>query len=360
MPKASRLRGGSLPDHGDQLVQLGPFDDPGDRSSWRVEDQVAAQFALAPVSGDQRSNSGAVHELCLAEIDENHSAWIGQGGQHLAQSRSRVAVELSITATVARSSAQWPSHRTESEVPWPSPGAGRPEHLARFVSGPRWTERYPTRYAYHLPHPPCKKASTHALVPRWGRRSFTWRARAVCLAWHQWTREGATHGPLPHAVDDRSGGAARLHDNPDRLKQVNAEVESMAAWVCQQWALLGPYDSATILEAADEKAIARVALRLEARGTIRSLPYCHSDRRLSELPAGVSCPPAAVSPASMGGVAGELVRVAERTRGRCPIGPSASGPGPSRTRDHCPAGMSTTVRLPLGERSAASRAGADR
>ncbi len=66
-------------------------------------------------------------------------------------------------------------------------------------------------------------------------------------------------------------GAARLHDNPDRLKQVNAEVESMAARVCQQWALLGPYDFATILEAADEKAIARVALRLEARGTIKIL-----------------------------------------------------------------------------------------
>ena len=38
-------------------------------------------------------------------------------------------------------------------------------------------------------------------------------------------------------------GAARLRDNPDRLKQVNADVESMGARVLQQWALLGPYDS---------------------------------------------------------------------------------------------------------------------
>ena len=38
-------------------------------------------------------------------------------------------------------------------------------------------------------------------------------------------------------------GAARLHDNPDRLKQVNADVESMGARVLQQWALLGPSDS---------------------------------------------------------------------------------------------------------------------
>ena len=108
-------------------------------------------------------------------------------------------------------------------------------------------------------------------------------------------------------------GAARLHDNPDRLKQVNAEVESMAARVCQQWALLGPYDFATILEAADEKTVARVALEARGAGDHQDpYPDCHSDRRLSELPAGVSCPPAAVSPASMGGVAGELVRVAER------------------------------------------------
>jgi uncharacterized protein with GYD domain len=66
-------------------------------------------------------------------------------------------------------------------------------------------------------------------------------------------------------------GAARLHDNPDRLKQVNADVESMGARVRQQWALLGPYDFATILEAPNEKIIARVELRLEARGTVKIL-----------------------------------------------------------------------------------------
>ena len=66
-------------------------------------------------------------------------------------------------------------------------------------------------------------------------------------------------------------GAARLAENPDRLKEVNAEVESMGARVLQQWALLGQYDFGTILEAADEKVIARVAVRLQARGTIKIL-----------------------------------------------------------------------------------------
>jgi uncharacterized protein with GYD domain len=66
-------------------------------------------------------------------------------------------------------------------------------------------------------------------------------------------------------------GAARLAENPDRLKEVNAEVESMGARVLQQWALLGQYDFGTILEATDEKVIARVAVRLQARGTIKIL-----------------------------------------------------------------------------------------
>ena len=66
-------------------------------------------------------------------------------------------------------------------------------------------------------------------------------------------------------------GAATLHNNPDRLREVNADVESMGARVLQQWALLGPYDFATVLEADDEKAMARIALRLGARGTIKTL-----------------------------------------------------------------------------------------
>jgi uncharacterized protein with GYD domain len=66
-------------------------------------------------------------------------------------------------------------------------------------------------------------------------------------------------------------GAATLHENPDRLREVNADVQAMGARVLQQWALLGPYDFATILEAPDERTVARVALRLAARGTMKSL-----------------------------------------------------------------------------------------
>jgi uncharacterized protein with GYD domain len=65
-------------------------------------------------------------------------------------------------------------------------------------------------------------------------------------------------------------GMATLRENPQRLKAVNSEVETMGVRVVSQWALLGPYDFATILEAPDEKVVALVALTLGARGTLKT------------------------------------------------------------------------------------------
>jgi uncharacterized protein with GYD domain len=66
-------------------------------------------------------------------------------------------------------------------------------------------------------------------------------------------------------------GAATVRENPERIKAVNDEVESMGVKVLQQYALLGPYDFCNILEAPDEKAMAKVAMTLSARGTLKSL-----------------------------------------------------------------------------------------
>jgi len=65
-------------------------------------------------------------------------------------------------------------------------------------------------------------------------------------------------------------GMATLRQNPQRLREVNAEVEAMGARVIGQWALLGQYDFATILEAPDEKTVTRVAVALGARGTLKT------------------------------------------------------------------------------------------
>lgn len=66
-------------------------------------------------------------------------------------------------------------------------------------------------------------------------------------------------------------GAARLRDHPERLLEVNSEVESMGVKVVAQWALLGAYDFATVLEAPDERIMARVAVTLGSRGTLKTL-----------------------------------------------------------------------------------------
>ena len=66
-------------------------------------------------------------------------------------------------------------------------------------------------------------------------------------------------------------GAATVRENPERIKAVNDEVESMGVKVLQQYALLGPYDFCNILEAPDEKTMAKVAMTLSARGTLKSL-----------------------------------------------------------------------------------------
>ncbi len=66
-------------------------------------------------------------------------------------------------------------------------------------------------------------------------------------------------------------GRKTLKDNPERLREVNKEVESMGAKVLAQYALLGPYDFVNILEAPSNEAISRIAISLGARGTVQTL-----------------------------------------------------------------------------------------
>jgi uncharacterized protein with GYD domain len=65
-------------------------------------------------------------------------------------------------------------------------------------------------------------------------------------------------------------GMATLRQNPGRVMQVNSEVEAMGAKVVAQWALLGEYDFATVIDAPDEKTVVRVAVALGARGTLKT------------------------------------------------------------------------------------------
>ena len=64
-------------------------------------------------------------------------------------------------------------------------------------------------------------------------------------------------------------GVQTLKNNPARINEVNREVEQLGATVKAQWAVLGQYDFVNVVEAPDEKTMARVSLELGSRGTAR-------------------------------------------------------------------------------------------
>jgi uncharacterized protein with GYD domain len=65
-------------------------------------------------------------------------------------------------------------------------------------------------------------------------------------------------------------GVKTLKANPNRVGEVNKEVEQIGAKVVAQYATLGRYDFVTIVEAADEKTMAKVSVELGSRGTMTS------------------------------------------------------------------------------------------
>jgi uncharacterized protein with GYD domain len=66
-------------------------------------------------------------------------------------------------------------------------------------------------------------------------------------------------------------GRKTLKEKPSRLKEVNTEIGAMGAKVLHQYALLGKYDFLNVLEAPDNKTIAKVMVELGSRGTLETM-----------------------------------------------------------------------------------------
>jgi len=64
-------------------------------------------------------------------------------------------------------------------------------------------------------------------------------------------------------------GAKTITRQPERIKEVNAEVERLGVTVLAQYAILGPYDFITIVEAADIQTVAHVSAALSSRGSVK-------------------------------------------------------------------------------------------
>jgi uncharacterized protein with GYD domain len=80
-------------------------------------------------------------------------------------------------------------------------------------------------------------------------------------------------------------GVQTLKSNPDRLREVNRDVEELGARVLHQWATLGEVDFVSVIDAPDLATVARISMALGARGStkISTLPALEIDELLAAL-----------------------------------------------------------------------------
>jgi uncharacterized protein with GYD domain len=82
-----------------------------------------------------------------------------------------------------------------------------------------------------------------------------------------------------------SEGRKTIKERPERIKEVNKEIEDFGATVLEQYAVLGKYDFVNIVKAPNNEAITRVSIELGSRGTIQimSLPATPIDDFISMI-----------------------------------------------------------------------------
>ena len=80
-------------------------------------------------------------------------------------------------------------------------------------------------------------------------------------------------------------GRKTLKSKPERIKEVNEEVEAYGVKVLEQYAVLGPYDFVNLVEAPDNEAIFKMSVELGSRGTIQitSMPAITVDELIDSL-----------------------------------------------------------------------------
>jgi uncharacterized protein with GYD domain len=64
-------------------------------------------------------------------------------------------------------------------------------------------------------------------------------------------------------------GRKTVSERPERIKEVNQELEAMGIKVLSQYAVMGPYDFVNVVEALDNNAVFKMSLALGSRGTVQ-------------------------------------------------------------------------------------------
>ena len=80
---------------------------------------------------------------------------------------------------------------------------------------------------------------------------------------------GGDDADLRDAELAHPGGKQDPARRPDRLEEVNQEIEGFGCKIVAQYALLGPYDFVTIVEGPDNETVAHLSVDLASRGTVK-------------------------------------------------------------------------------------------
>ncbi len=76
-------------------------------------------------------------------------------------------------------------------------------------------------------------------------------------------------------------GRKTILDNPNRIEEVNKELEDKGAEIIEQFVLLGQYDFITIVEAPSQADINKIVMEVASRGSIDTMTLPAMD--VSEL-----------------------------------------------------------------------------
>jgi uncharacterized protein with GYD domain len=68
-------------------------------------------------------------------------------------------------------------------------------------------------------------------------------------------------------------GLKTLKAKPDRILEVNRDIEGMGIKIHKQYALLGTYDFANIVEAPDNEAVMKMSVEIGARGSVHMTTF---------------------------------------------------------------------------------------
>jgi uncharacterized protein with GYD domain len=94
----------------------------------------------------------------------------------------------------------------------------------------------------------------------------------------------ATYIMLSTLTDE---GRKTVRMRPERIKEVNKELEKMGVRVVAQYAVLGPYDFINVVEAPNNETISKVSIDLGSRGTVQlmtlvAIPIDEFEHKLKE------------------------------------------------------------------------------